>query len=102
MSTITDLNSQAQTKAVVTTVFKSVDNSYNALLASWQNNIDMVWDAPSPAAVLAEMGINAVTLFTISNATASLLEVITPGCTSDRLAKVLPCTPHNDGTITIN
>lgn len=99
MSTLAEI---ALAKQIAADVMHDSVTAHAPLLVSWRTNIDRVWDAPAPALVLAEFGTHAVEIFTKSNATVAFLEALQPGCTADRLAKVQPCTPHGDGTVTLD
>jgi hypothetical protein len=98
MSTLAEI---AQAKQIAAEVMYDSVSAHAPLLVSWRTNIDRVWDAPEPALVLAEFGTKAVEIFGKSNATVAFLEALQPGCTADRLAKVLHCTVHEDGTVTL-
>lgn len=99
MSTLAEI---AQAKQIAADVMYASVTAHAPLLVAWRNNIDRVWDSPDPTLVLAEFGTNAVEIFAKSNATVAFLEALEPGCTTDRLAKVQPCTPHADGTVTLD
>ena len=92
----------AQAKQIAADVMHDSVSAHAPLLVAWRTNIDRVWDSSAPAMVLAEFGEKAVEIFTKSNATVAFLEALQPGCTSDRSAKVRPCTPHADGTVTLD
>lgn len=96
------LSQIADAKLVASEVITTSMIGHKPLLAAWQRAIDLVWDSNYPAAILAEFGSNAVALFTVSTATYMFLESIDPGCCADRICKVRPCTPHADGTVTID
>lgn len=99
MSTLHEI---ATAKQIAADVMRDATSAHAPLLVSWRTNIDRVWNSPSPELVLAEFGTLAAEIFAKSNATVAFLEALEPGCTLDRLAKVLPCTVHEDGTVTID
>jgi hypothetical protein len=75
---------------------------FTRLLASWQEGLDAVWSAPSPADVIAAMGTQAGELFTRSAQLRAFLESQQPGSTNiPAAAKIKPCTINADGTVTL-
>lgn len=97
-----NLSQIADAKLVASEVITTSMSGHRPLLAAWQKAIDLVWDSHYPASILAEFGGNAVALFTVSTETYTYLESMEPGCCADRICKVRPCTPHADGTVTLN
>jgi len=75
---------------------------FNHLLATWAKGLQTVWEAPSPAEVLAAMGPQAAELFTRSAQLRAFLESQQPGSTNiPEAAKIKPVTIHPDGTVTL-
>jgi hypothetical protein len=102
MITPTEAVQQAEAKDTVAKILKQVASSHQDLLAAWGRSIDLVWNNPNPSLILAEMGNKALDVFTISTATAMFLESVVPGCTAYHMSKVQACTPHQDGTVTLD
>lgn len=75
---------------------------FNNMFQQWRVQFLMLWDNDNPAEILEALGTNAVELFTLSAQMVVFLETLKPGCTADLLTKMLPCTLHEDGTVTIN
>lgn len=100
MSTLSQLT---QAKQIAAEVMYDATVGHVPLLVKWRDNIDRVWDA-DPAMIpliLAEFGTKAAEIFTSSNLAVAFLESRDPGCTDDRVAKVLPCTVQSDGRVTL-
>jgi len=101
MSAIQQLTSASQNKQAALTVLSMVGSQHAALLKAWQDAMDVIWDSPDPAGIIAELGNRAAALFEISAQTCVFLESIEPGCNLDRRLKIWPHTIHSDGSITV-
>jgi hypothetical protein len=74
----------------------------NQMLRQWNNGLDLIWNQPSPADVLAAIGTNGVELFQRSAALAAFLESQKPGCTNTpQAARIKAVTLNADGTVTL-
>jgi len=94
----------ALAKQIAAEVMYDATVGHAPLLVKWRANIDRVWDndPATIALVLTEFGTNAAEIFASSNLAVAFLESREAGCTADRLAKVRPCTVHQDGTVTLD
>ena len=100
MSTLSELT---LAKQIAAEVMYDATVGHVPLLVKWRSNIDRVWDS-DPALIpliLAEFGTKAAEIFASSNLAVAFLESRQTGCTADRISKVLPCTVHQDGTVTL-
>ena len=97
-----DLAALAAAKTDIAEIYNSLLTNHTIQLSNWNEAISRVWDSESPAIRLAEMGTKAAYIFDASNKTYTYLESIIPGCCASGLAKVQPCTVHEDGTVTID
>lgn len=73
-------------------------------LTDWKNAFRLIWknsDSTSDE-VLAALGTNAANLFQLSALEVTYLEQLSPGCTTDTLSLLKPCTVNPDGTVTLS
>ena len=95
---ITATRTQEKALAIMTMPSRSFIDQ----LTLWQSGMDLLWDDEDIEGVLEAMGTRAVEVFSVSAIVVNYLESLLPGCTADRIAKMLPFTINVDGTITLN
>jgi hypothetical protein len=72
------------------------------LVRSWSAGVDLIWNTPAPAEVLAALGTSGAELFQRSAALRAFLESQKPGCTATpAAARIKPVTVKADGTVTL-
>lgn len=87
-----------------------VNQSTRAMIDNVNRGLSLIWDAPDPAAVLAELGTDAAESFDLNNKTIAFLGTVVVGGDYEedynkilaKVAAIPPCTVHEDGTVTID
>lgn len=72
------------------------------LLRTWGDGLDLIWNTPNPAEVLAALGTNAGELFRRSAELRAFLESQKAGCTNiPQSARIKATVINPDGTVTL-